>query len=280
MLTKDLKAASAAAPSAKPRKSWKKAESPAAAPILPPSQAQPIVSRGFSATTTAPDLTLPDNTPRWFTDEELGFASGQGPAGSFDPGSFASTSSLTTDAFGLMGSNHNTFSFDAAGQQAYRGNSDIDSPASLTGGSPSVNSGTGAPLQNDRSTSTSGSLPSSMSIPLVGTAAVEQSSSASAPRQRRRLNSQSPLFGTSNLAGANVDQLKKSMAFDFPSQTKQNMPPTAINHTGTASYSLGADAQLAQSADGDEPTHAISELADVVGQLSLNENAEVRYHGR
>ncbi|GAA5998630.1 uncharacterized protein JCM10292_007114 [Rhodotorula paludigena] len=86
------------------------------------------------------------------------------------------------------------------------------------------------------------------------------------------------------------------------------LSPSAIGHTGTSSYTLssgdaggtaGGDAIMtaAPTAGGaggkgkgtgaattgedmQSPKEPMSELADVVGQLSLNENAEVRYHGR
>ncbi|GAA6052521.1 hypothetical protein JCM3770_003807 [Rhodotorula araucariae] len=87
------------------------------------------------------------------------------------------------------------------------------------------------------------------------------------------------------------------------------LSPGAIGHTGTSSYLLASAAGGAGSsapaggvigtsgsatggtgaqggedgADGNKvqsPQEPLTELADVVGQLSLNENAEVRYHGR
>ncbi|GAA6042703.1 hypothetical protein JCM8097_003755 [Rhodosporidiobolus ruineniae] len=81
------------------------------------------------------------------------------------------------------------------------------------------------------------------------------------------------------------------------------LSPTAIGHTGSAQYSLGeaaagamrddgspasSDGTLVRAAgkgkgkdeNGAKKEEPMNELADVVGQLSLNENAEVRYHGR
>ncbi|GAA5858288.1 hypothetical protein JCM1840_001131 [Sporobolomyces johnsonii] len=89
------------------------------------------------------------------------------------------------------------------------------------------------------------------------------------------------------------------------------LPATAIAHTGQSTYTLSTDLAGVESAfggAGDESSSAgrlrdvggagkgrsangvtgqaqaqegpDSELADVIGQLSLNENAEVRYHGR
>ncbi|TNY20133.1 fungal-specific transcription factor domain-containing protein [Rhodotorula diobovata] len=87
------------------------------------------------------------------------------------------------------------------------------------------------------------------------------------------------------------------------------LSPGAIGHTGTSSYLLasspgGSGGAAVGGADDDNedrkggggggggaggagraratqsPSEPLTELADVVGQLSLNENAEVRYHGR
>lgn len=288
MLTKDLRAASAAAPTTKPRKSWKKADDAEQPQQLPPHQ--PVISRGFSTSSTVPDINTPDAGPRWFTDEELSFTNtnfgGLNGSTDFNVGS----SGMSMSPFG---SAPNALGFDPAGAM-YRtpglGGSDEGSPASLPGASPSVFGGVDIPLSapappaassgtmNPRNASGS-SLPLSLSLPHASHLA-EQHGAASSPRQRRRLNNQSPLVGTSQLVGTDVGELK-SMAYSFSSQNKQNIPATAINHTGTASYTLSSDADLAQANEGgEENTPGMSELADVVGQLSLNENAEVRYHGR
>lgn len=298
MLTNDLKAASAAEPASKPRKSWKKSETPApsATPGIQPGQqlppSQPVISRGFDGASGAPDFTLPDNTPRWFTDEELGLSNamvdGSYGGGAAGVGSGFGTSPGNMNTFGSMMFNHAGPSFDPT-NQPHRGHSDQDSPASITATSPSAYGNTGVgisqpPHSSVGTSQTSNPIPMSLTLPHSAAMSntPDQTSatlSTSAPRQRRRLNTQSPLVGTSNLIGTDVDQLK-SMAYGFTSQTKQGMPATAINHTGTASYSLSEDAELTQAGEGEENTHTISELADVVGQLSLNENAEVRYHGR
>lgn len=290
MLTKDLRAASAAVPTTKPRKSWKKvedAEQPLASPQQLPPQ-QPVISRGFSTSSAVPDLNTPDAAPRWFTDEELSFTNTNfgGLNGSTDFG--VGSSSMGMSPFG---SAPNALGFDPAGSM-YRnsglGGSDEGSPASIPGASPSVFGGVDIPLSapqqpaagtmNPRNASGS-SLPLSLSLPHASHLA-DQLGAASSPRQRRRLNNQSPLVGTSQLVGTDVGELK-SMAYSFGAQNKQNIPATAINHTGTASYTLSSEADLAQANEGtEENTSGMSELADVVGQLSLNENAEVRYHGR
>lgn len=75
-----------------------------------------------------------------------------------------------------------------------------------------------------------------------------------------------------------------SLAFQAQSKSKSLPPPNAIAHTGQSSYVLTAEAELSHAELGDGSGTGggadMTELADVVGQLSLNENAEVRYHGR
>ncbi|GAA6023010.1 hypothetical protein JCM10207_002039 [Rhodosporidiobolus poonsookiae] len=61
------------------------------------------------------------------------------------------------------------------------------------------------------------------------------------------------------------------------------LSPASIGHTGSARYSVKTGEGIVGSSKGkgeEERDTPLSELADVVGQLSLNENAEVRYHGR
>lgn len=278
VLTKDLKAASAAPPTSKPRKSWKKPDDPPQQQLPPP---PPQISRGFSSSSSVLDMAGPEANPRWFTDEELSFSNGMGGSNDFGVGSSGSMG-MGMSPYG-SGSFNDSLGFDPTGA-VYRNNSDDGSPASVPAASPSIFGGIDIPSSapppatNPRLTP-SGSVPLSLSLPHASHL-TDQVGAASSPRQRRRLNAQSPLLGTSQLVGTDVTELK-SMAFGFGAQNKQNMPATAINHTGTASYTLSEEAELAQAGDGNEETTAgMSELADVVGQLSLNENAEVRYHGR
>lgn len=70
------------------------------------------------------------------------------------------------------------------------------------------------------------------------------------------------------------------------------LAPDRVGHTGTSSYTLSTGevvsardqlggGPLNGAEDGEAATNEpLTELADVIGQLSLNENAEVRYHGR
>ncbi|GAA5872802.1 hypothetical protein JCM8547_005707 [Rhodosporidiobolus lusitaniae] len=123
------------------------------------------------------------------------------------------------------------------------------------------------------------------------------SASASAP---------SPSSGLgSSLAGVGAaGENRKQMAYAFklpergvvPSRsaaaaTAQPVPAReSIGHTGSAQYSLsspgggrgggGGMGKMGGGGGGKEKEEPLSELADVVGQLSLNENSEVRYHGR
>ncbi|KAI5480235.1 hypothetical protein MNV49_001566 [Pseudohyphozyma bogoriensis] len=66
--------------------------------------------------------------------------------------------------------------------------------------------------------------------------------------------------------------------FSFSGAKQGGLAAGSINHTGQSSYSLSKDAALSPGAEDEKVV--MTELADVVGQLSLNENAEVRYHGR
>ncbi|GAA98879.1 uncharacterized protein L969DRAFT_76668 [Mixia osmundae IAM 14324] len=57
-----------------------------------------------------------------------------------------------------------------------------------------------------------------------------------------------------------------------PSDAARSSPKGRILHTGTATYDAAAGSEVRP----DE----MSELADVIGQLSVNEHQEIRYHGR
>lgn len=99
--------------------------------------------------------------------------------------------------------------------------------------------------------------------------------------QRRKLNTPPvpPLASTAIIPPIG------SYAFQSqqPRLASDILPPNAIGHTGQATYVLSPEAELSsqdfvlRSAGGAD---GMTELADVVGQLSLNENKEVRYHGR
>ncbi|KDE03870.1 hypothetical protein MVLG_05692 [Microbotryum lychnidis-dioicae p1A1 Lamole] len=258
VLTNDLKAASTAAPGAKPRKSWKRAE-----------EAAPAVFPASTSTAAAQTPGLDFNTrPSWFHDDDLAFG---------------------TNMTGLVGGGVGTsLALDPSGFGGPRVSSKAESEesGSIHGASPGP-FGAGIDMGQRPVLSTSaGSLPIPMPhLTEAGSAgAAGAAGAASSPRQRRRLNHQSPLTGTSNLVGANVDELK-SFAFGFGQQTNQgHLNTRQVGHTGTASYSLSADAELSPSGGANpgesEAMSSMSELADVVGQLSLNENSEVRYHGR
>lgn len=260
ILTKDLREAAAALPSSKPRKSWKKGN-----PITPaPPTSGPIVSRGFSSTSALHDMQPlpPAPTARWFTDEELAFSSMQGvndsSIGGLPPGSFSlPDNSLRLDqSMGAYRTGAGMGLGDSDDDALAAARNGIDIPVSPTFELPS-------PMNPHNASGGSLSIPQHLNP--------DQAASASSPRQRRRLNvAASPAGSNSSLPGK---------AFSFQQPGKTTLPANAINHTGQSSYSLSADADLSPGNEVEDGA-GMTELADVVGQLSLNENAEVRYHGR
>lgn len=260
VLTNDLQAA---AKSDKPRKSWKKADASAAS-----SSSATSVTKGFLASsniaTPAQDY---QQTPRWFTDEEL---SAQQSAAM--PGFSASTT--FTDASGNIA---NPLSLP---REEYRNLLDLDDDGPKPSIQPTV---TGLDIPVSSAQPGYSISPHSLSASsAAGGPFVSQPADmglSTSPRQRRRLTGPIVGAGTAALVGgspaANPTEISK-MAFSYAPQT-QHLRPGAINHTGTASYTLSSDAPLSSDS---AQTGELTELADVVGQLSLNENAEVRYHGR
>ncbi|KAH8924892.1 hypothetical protein BT69DRAFT_1332618 [Atractiella rhizophila] len=133
---------------------------------------------------------------------------------------------------------------------------------------------------------------------MVGEGGSPASNDSGNARQKRRLNTNGP-GGSPNLTMtspfvANNNSLPHShpthpQSSPALSRTVLFGPqpnpdaPGSIPHTGSASYSLSKAAMDAAAAAGDPDESGMvvmNELSDVVGQLSLNENAEVRYHGR
>lgn len=127
------------------------------------------------------------------------------------------------------------------------------------------------------------------------------------PRQRRRLDLPG---GTSPSVSPPDERKQMAYAFRLPpigapaprsgsssaagaASGQPVLAPDRVGHTGTSTYTLSTGEVVSATATQD-PTNGIdgaevgeaatneplTELADVVGQLSLNENAEVRYHGR
>jgi hypothetical protein len=92
-------------------------------------------------------------------------------------------------------------------------------------------------------------------------------------RQRRRLTHSASPPGQSPESESN--QYRGPAALFSPPQA----PINSIPHTGTAVYTLTGN-EIEEDRDEEEGTRVMEELSDVVGQLSLNENKEVRYHGR
>ncbi|KAK4053492.1 hypothetical protein OIV83_001659 [Microbotryomycetes sp. JL201] len=274
VLTRDLRAAANSEPGSKPRKSWKKhEETPAAASAsIAANQQSPIASRGFSTAATVADLSLPPQPHTWLTEEDLGIGSSAGI--NMGGGSSTSTSGFNALGFGPTQTGGSPIAMGQGQSPTMYGGMESTAAEQSAGGP----SGTLPPASNPRSPPIAIGT-TSLSLPGIGR---PETSTSVSPRQRRRLNEPPSLSGTSQLVGTDVSELK-TMAFGFGQQTQQNIPPTAINHTGTASYHLSADAELVQQEEMTEENAAggsMSELADVVGQLSLNENAEVRYHGR
>ncbi|KAL8286842.1 hypothetical protein RQP46_003848 [Phenoliferia psychrophenolica] len=262
ILTRDLREAAAAMPASKPRKSWKKGTPLPSAPAPPPPHSSgPTISHGFSSATAFNDVQpLPSATPRWFTEDELAFAApstqdatASSSNGGMHPGSFT----LPENSLGFdqtMGTYRTGAGMDSDDDGHARNGNGIDIPISPT--LPSS--------MNPR-----GASGGSLSIPQhVGQ---DGGASASSPRQRRRLNA-----GASP-AGSN-SSLPAGKAFSFQPTGQPTLPANAINHTGQSSYSLSADADLSPGGEV-EDGQGMTELADVVGQLSLNENAEVRSSG-
>ncbi|KWU41105.1 hypothetical protein RHOSPDRAFT_13191, partial [Rhodotorula sp. JG-1b] len=108
----------------------------------------------------------------------------------------------------------------------------------------------------------------SPSVPITGSAATDILS----PRQRRRLD----LPGGTSPSVSPPDE-RKQMAYAF------RLPPIGAPapRSGSSSAAGAASGQPVLAPDRVAATNEpLTELADVVGQLSLNENAEVRYHGR
>ncbi|TKA50167.1 hypothetical protein B0A53_06439 [Rhodotorula sp. CCFEE 5036] len=127
------------------------------------------------------------------------------------------------------------------------------------------------------------------------------------PRQRRRLDLPG---GTSPSVSPPDERKQMAYAFRLPpigapaprsgsssaagaASGQPVLAPDRVGHTGTSTYTLSTGEVVSATAtqdpingiDGAEVGEAatnepLTELADVVGQLSLNENAEVRYHGR
>lgn len=209
VLTKDLRAASAVDPSSKPRKSWKKADEPTMATSGP---SHPQVSRGFSSHDVLADSAPLASTPRpWFTDDDLSFPTGLQGIGGVDPGMVPGMS--------FTGASGSAIGFDPAGAQYRGGRPDSDdesraSPSLFHGIDipvpSSVSSVNGLGTMNPRHASGgSGSL--SLSLPQH--ASLIKDAAADSPRQRRRLNTQSPTIGTTNLFGVGPNPVPGAFGF-------------------------------------------------------------------
>lgn len=274
VLAKDLK--TAAAHTSQQRRSWQSVD-PTASHNNPPTQ----VAQGFNLPESSftPDFSSGSSSrspmpQTWYTEEELKMIPSQDvPHGIFS----------------------NTDGFDTATAFSRNGESLSTTTSSLF--SVDIPVGVGGTM-NPRDSITSKSRSDSLSLSIPG-------DSNSSPRlQRRKLNAPNPTIlppstsssyltaaGNSTSGGfvgtstsPNTTTSIGSLAFQAQSKSKSLPPPNAIAHTGQSSYVLTAEAELSHAEMGDGTGVSggadMTELADVVGQLSLNENAEVRYHGR
>ncbi|KAK4704481.1 hypothetical protein P7C70_g1729, partial [Phenoliferia sp. Uapishka_3] len=269
ILTKDLREAAAALPSSKPRKSWKKASDIIPNPPPPTNSHSniPIVSRGFSSSVALNEAhPLPVAAPQnWFSGEELAFSTNmQGVSDSSMSGLPPVSFTLPNNTLGLDQS-MGTYRTLVGGRDSddERSRSGIDIPISDSFGLESN-------LHPRSASGGSGSLPRMIPQHLNA----DQGGGGSSPRQRRRLN------GGASPAGSNSSLPGGRTSFSYQQPGKAVLSPNAINHTGQSSYTLSADADLSPAGEPEDGGQGMTELADVVGQLSLNENAEVRYHGR
>ncbi|BGP06376.1 fungal-specific transcription factor domain-containing protein [Rhodotorula toruloides] len=277
---------------------------------------QPLISTGFPLQPGQPAFTASPGTlgmgggaggmgmSNWLSEEDLnnlGAAAGGG-----------------TDLFGSSGGGNNALGFDptafgggsgGATFGSYRGPGGESSEDGASPGFSALAGGTGLSIP------VAGS-PMSTSLP-TGTTTGDLSTS---PRQRRRIEGPPNFAGSpsspypSGPSSAPSERKQMAYAFTLPpvgaappkhsqssAMTQGNVLSAAsIGHTGTSTYSIsnvtGAQGGAGPSGQGKElggragaqgegnvhqsPAEPLTELADVIGQLSLNENAEVRYHGR
>lgn len=180
-----------------------------------PGPSRPQVSHGFSShdvlTDSAPPL---GSTPRpWFTDEDLSFPTGlQGIAGLDNSGAMP--------GMNFTGSSSNALGFDAGGPSYRGGRPDSDeesrtSPSLFHGvdipvPSTSLSSVNGLGTMNPRHAS-GGSGSFSLSLP-QHTSLIKEAV-ADSPRQRRRLNNQSPTIGTTSLFGVGPNPVPGAFGF-------------------------------------------------------------------
>ncbi|GAA5887204.1 hypothetical protein JCM6882_002448 [Rhodosporidiobolus microsporus] len=283
-----------------------------------PQQQQPIISTGFdgSTSTVAPDGRVHAAAPMWLTEEDLSGLGGAGAGGlattdplgnalGFDPASFgglAASSGPATGGVAAYGSpSGGSFGGVSAPINPLTGSANplLVSSAPNTSG---MNIDLAAsPRQRRRlDLPTFGTSPSA--IPVGGgspSATTSQPGAMSGIVAAGSPNAGFPSsFGgsTSSMPGiANPERRQMAYAFTLPphgtapprSSAHSAGPvlsPAVIGHTGSAQYNLNNDGSDGNAAETEEERkkrdEPLTELADVVGQLSLNENAEVRYHGR
>lgn len=267
ILSTDLQAAAAPGPDGKPRKSWKKpplrgvpdqlgslsTEFSSHKVINSPPQLPPYLDPSLPQHQQTPSL----SSHPWFAENGFNQPSGSGgfsPSAGMPPVFFDNSGPRTT-------ADHAGDSDGGSSTRPSQAQEGVSPPNFFTGGSD-------IPV---RSTSSSVAPYPVHPRPSTLVALAEAASlSSTSPRQRRKIELQTPEL--LNLPSSNPNSLSI-----FQGSLKPGLAANAINHTGQATYILspGADTDLHPPEEGQ-----LSELADVIGQLSLNENAEVRYHGR
>jgi len=194
-----------------------------------------IVSQGFTpASGSFGDTTFTqfdpsqNQQPNFFTEDDLKFTTT--PAG---VGAGAGAN--------LFGVDLNALGFDPSGSYRSRHDSSSDGAPS-----PALNFGIDIPL------------PASLSSTGTGSASAPVRHSSS---KTRKLNnaSASPALPLAPIGSGPAAFAGAAGAFRAPAEGKV-LPANAVGHTGTASYSLSEDAELAQ--DGEDGDGPVSELAD------------------
>ncbi|GAA5834644.1 hypothetical protein JCM9279_007070 [Rhodotorula babjevae] len=282
---------------AQPKRSWQRdfAEQQAALSRSPPTAAGPpagtVLSTGFPTQPGKPAF------PGGLGSSSAGVGAGPGTwLSEEDLAAFGASASPGGGAGGAIGA----LGFDPSGAGTYRqpgmGESSED------GASPAF----AARLSTSADVATSPRQRRRLDLP-VG------SSYGASPGGASGTSGTSPSAagGVGGQGYANPDRKQMAYAFTLPpvgvvpprSSAQTSAPvlsPGAIGHTGTSSYLLSGSPGASGSGGGggevdaredrkgaaararatQSPSEPLTELADVVGQLSLNENAEVRYHGR
>ncbi|BGP14207.1 hypothetical protein JCM10213_005900 [Rhodosporidiobolus nylandii] len=299
VLARDLKAAAAVGGGKPPKRSWKKEyqesleinrrleerEREKMQQQQQQGQGQGQVTTGFNPPPSASGSGLPQPPasawPMGFSEEDLAAAAGVGSSLGFDPSSLPGGGAEgPSPAFSLP------VPVPVAASSSYQQHNGFPPP-------PTTTTGTSDAL----SLSTSSRQRRRLDLPTAPSWGVSSSSTTSAGGFTGVVPAGSPNAGyptsfgpsTAGIPAASPSDERRQMAYAFtlpppgslppPSRQQQAremgvLSPGAIGHTGSAHF--GAEKE----GEEERGKREMTELADVVGQLSLNENAEVRYHGR